>query len=145
MILGKCKPIHLPMKFLQRLKLYGMGFGLGLMVVYGIFGTRSCTTPNEIKMQELIHQKFELSPQALCKLKCLKKNELLLKIELRHFEVNYDASSIHDKPCGNYFLQTKKEFEKEHPYNLVVTDCDTISKINDIQIIDNRICNCQPQ
>jgi len=131
------------MKFYSRLKLYGLGFGIGLLMVYALFGTRSCTTPNEIKMQELVFQKFELSPKAQCKLKCLKKNELLLKVELRHFEVNYDASSIHKEPCGEYYIEAKKEFSAEHPYTLVIKDCDTISKIDDIQILSKTNCNCQ--
>ncbi len=131
------------MKFYSRLKLYGLGFGIGLLMVYALFGTRSCTTPNEIKMQELVFQKFVLSPKAECKLKCLKKNELLLKVELRHFEVNYDASSIHKEPCGEYYIEAKKEFKLEHPYTLVIRDCDTISKIDDIQILSNANCNCQ--
>jgi hypothetical protein len=131
------------MDFSRRLRLYGFGFVLGIMLVYGIFGTRSCTSPNELKMQELVFQKFALSPKALCKLKCLKKNEMLLKVELRHFEVNYDASSIHKKPFGDYYIQAKKEFASEHPYALVIQDCDTISRIDDIQILNNNSCNCQ--
>lgn len=131
------------MKFLNRLKLYGIGFGIGLLIVYSMFGTRSCTTPNEMKMQELVFQHFEFSPKAMCKLKYLKKNELLLKVELRHFEVNYDASKVHQEPCGDYFIQIKKGFEAEHPYQLVIHDCDTISKIDDIQILSNNTCTCQ--
>lgn len=131
------------MNFLRRLKFYGFGFGLGLLIVYTVFGTRSCVSPNEQKMQELVFQSFQLSDKAKCKLKCLMKNELLLKIELRHFEVNYDLSSVHNKPCGEYFIQPKKEFESEHHYNLVISDCDTISKINDINIISTNTCACQ--
>lgn len=131
------------MNFLRRLKFYGFGFGLGLLIVYTVFGTRSCVTPNEQKMQELVYQSFQLSDKAQCKLKCLMKNELLLKIELRHFEVNYDLSSVHNKPCGEYFIQPKKEFEKNYNYNLVISDCDTISKINDINIISTNTCSCQ--
>ena len=78
------------MNFWQRLKYYGIGLLLGLLIVYAMFGTRSCVTPNEMKMQELVFQHFRLSELAQCKLKCMKKNEALLKIELRHFEVNYD-------------------------------------------------------
>ena len=97
------------MTFLKRLRLYGMGFGLGLAIVYSMFGTRSCVMPNEMKMQELVFQDFELSETAKCKLKCLKKNVDLLKIELRHFEVNYDVSSPRKEACGEYFVRPKKE------------------------------------
>jgi len=131
------------MKFSQRLKFYGIGFGLGLMMVYALFGTRSCTTPNEMKMQELVFQHWQVSDKALCKLKCLHKNAELLKIELRHFEVNYDISSPRKKPCGEYFVAAKKEFASQYNYKLVIYDCDTITRINDISITSTLSCNCQ--
>jgi hypothetical protein len=130
------------MTFLKRLKFYGFGFGLGLLIVYSMFGTRSCVTPNEQKMQELVFQHFELSDLAKCKLKCLKKNEQLLKIQLRHFEVNYDLSTVRKKPCGEYFIQPKAEFASQYNFNLVMYDCDTITRISDINITQGR-CECQ--
>lgn len=131
------------MTFLKRLRFYGFGFALGLMVVYGIFGTRSCTTPNELKMQELVFQYMQLSDKAKCKLRYLKKNEFLLKVELRHFEVNYDVSRIHEKPCGEYFVEPKKEHRSEYNYKLVMLDCDTITRVNDISITTANTCTCQ--
>jgi hypothetical protein len=130
------------MKFLHRLKFYGFGFGLGLVIVYAMFGTRSCTTPNEMKMQELVFQHFELSDKAKCKLTCLQKNEALLKIELRHFEVNYDVSAPRKEPCGEYFVEPKKEFISRYAYKLVMLDCDTITRINDISITSPAPCQC---
>ncbi|MDO8999712.1 MAG: hypothetical protein Q7W45_08105 [Bacteroidota bacterium] len=131
------------MNFLKRLRFYGFGFGLGLLIVFAMFGTRSCVTPNEQKMQELVFQNFVLSEKASCKLKCLMKNEQLLKIELRHFEVNYDVSEVHKSPCGEYYIQPKKEFENKYNYKLIIYDCDTISKINDISITSTNSCNCK--
>jgi hypothetical protein len=131
------------MDFWKRLKFYGIGFGIGLLMVYAMFGSRSCTTPNEIKTRELVFQHFEMSEKAKCKLKCLRKNEALLKIELRHFEVNYDVSDVHKDPCGEYFVQPKEEFKNEHNYYLVMYDCDTITKINDIHITTTNTCLCQ--
>lgn len=130
------------MSFWRRLRLYGFGFLLGVMIVYSMFGTRSCVTNNEMKMQELVFQDFELSEKALCKLKCLKMNEMLLKVQLRHFEVNYDLSDVHKKPCGSYFIQPKAEFVAEHPYKILMNDCDTITKIDDIQLTGTNTCNC---
>lgn len=132
-----------PMDFKRRLRLYGFGFVLGLAIVFGMFGSRSCTTPNEIKMQELVHQQFNMSDKALCKLKYLKKNELLLKVELRHFEINYDVSSPRNKPCGEYYILPKPEHSNEYRYNLVIYDCDTISTIRDINITSANTCTCQ--
>ncbi len=130
------------MTFLKRLRLYGIGFALGLGIVYGMFGTRSCVTPNEMKMQELVFQQFELSSVAKCKLACMKKNEALLKIELRHFEVDYDLSAPRKEPCGEYYLKPKKEHATMYGYSLVMLDCDSITRINDIRT-DNTVCHCQ--
>lgn len=131
------------MTFLKRLKFYAFGFGIGLLIVYVMFGTRSCVSPNEQKMQELVFQQFKLSEKAQCKLKCLHKNEMLLKIELRHFEVNYDLSSVHKEPCGEYFVEPKKDFASQYNYKLVVYDCDTITRIDDINITSTNTCSCQ--
>jgi hypothetical protein len=131
------------MNFLKRLKFYGFGFGLGLLIVFSMFGTRSCVSPNEQKMKELVFQNFKLSDKANCKLKCIMKNEMLLKIELRHFEVNYDLSNVHKEPCGEYYIQPKKEFADQYNYKLIINDCDTISKVDDISIPATYNCNCQ--
>ena len=132
------------MTFLQRLKFYGFGLFLGILMVYAMFGTRSCTTPNEMKMQELVFQHFELSEKAQCKLKCLRKNEALLKVELRHFEVNYDLSAVRKEPCGEYFIEPKEPHRAQYNYKILMYDCDTITRINDISITDpNLSCNCQ--
>mgnify|MGYP003351288422 CR=1 FL=1 len=75
--------------------------------------------------------------------KWMRKNEMLLKLEMRHFEVNYDISEIHKKPCGEYFIQPKKEHASEYNYSLIILDCDTISKIQDINLPPNSHCPCQ--
>ncbi len=125
------------MTFAQRLKFYGIGFGIGILMVFVIFGNRSCVSVNEQKMQELVFQHFELSEKAECKLKCLHYNAFLLKIELRNFEVNYDITNVHAKPCGQYFVQPKEGFK--YKFNMVIQDCDTISKILDINITDPKV------
>lgn len=130
------------MTFLRRLKFYGIGFGMGLLIIYAMFGTRSCITPNEHKMQELVFQHFELSDKAACKLKCMVKNIPLLKIEMRHFEVNYDLSNVHKEPFGEYFIQPKKEFADKYKFQFIVEDRDTITGINDFNVVLSPTCAC---
>lgn len=132
------------MTFWKRLQFYGIGFGMGLIIVFAMLGNRSCVSPNEMKMQELVYQDFELSEQAACKLKCLHKNVELLKIQLRHFEINYDLSDANKKPCGVYFVKPKKEFAEQYPFTFVINDCDTISKIYDFTFTVPQTCTCQP-
>jgi hypothetical protein len=131
------------MNFWKRLQFYGVGFGMGLLIVYAMLGNRSCVSTNEMKMQELVYQKFELTDLAKCKLTCMRKNVELLKIEMRHFEVNYDLSDVHKKPFGTYYIQPKTEFKTQYPFTFVINDCDTISKIYDFTTSANT-CSCQP-
>lgn len=131
------------MNFSTRLKFYGIGFGIGLLMVYAMFGTRSCNTPGEIKIGQLMSQHMEFSPLVKCKLKCAQKNEALLKLELRHFEINYDLSEVHHEPCGQYFIQAKKEYAEMYNYTLIMNDCDTITNIYDINIPATAGCTCQ--
>jgi hypothetical protein len=132
------------MSFWKRLRFYGIGFGIGLLIVYALFGNRSCASPNELKMRELVFQYFRMSDKAKCKMKCLRLNEYVLKIQLRHFEINYDLSDVHKTPCGTYFIQPKKDHVSEYNFNLVMNDCDTITQIDDINILKAMpSCTCQ--
>jgi len=131
------------MTFWQRVKFYGIGFLMGCLIVFAMVGNRSCVSSNEMKMQELVFQHFEFSDKAKCKLKCLVYNEQLLKIEMRNFEVNYDLTNVHADPCGQYFIQPKKGFENKYKFNFVINDCDTVSKILDIDISKaGKDCDC---
>ncbi|MBK6523877.1 MAG: hypothetical protein IPG08_17080 [Sphingobacteriaceae bacterium] len=132
------------MNFWKRLRFYGIGFGIGLLIVYAMFGNRTCASPGQVKMRELSFQYFRLSDKARCKMNCLKLNEHLLKIKLRHFEINYDKSDVHKIPCGSYFIEEQKEHAGEYNFNLVIYDCDSVSEINDINILKApQTCTCQ--
>lgn len=131
------------MTFKQRLRYFSFGLLLGIMIVYGMFGDRSCSSPNEIKMYELASQDFELSELAKCKLHCMRKNIDLIKIELRHFEIDYELSAPRKKPCGEYFVQPKQAHVGHYPYKILMLDCDTITRIEDIQVNAGVRCPCQ--
>lgn len=131
------------MTFWRRLRFYGIGFGIGLLIVYALFGNRSCASPGEVKMRELAFQYFRLSDKALCKMKCLNMNNDVLKIYLRHFEINYDKSEVRREPCGSYFVEPQKEHAGEYNFNLVMYDCDSITQIDDINILkQTEGCAC---
>ena len=49
------------MTFIRRLKLFGFGFVLGLILVYFIFGQRRCTGNSVLKIQELNFQTYVYS------------------------------------------------------------------------------------
>lgn len=132
------------MNFWKRLRFYGIGFGIGLLIVYALFGNRSCASPGEVKMRELAFQHFRISDKALCKMKCLTLNEQVLKIYLRHFEINYNLSDVHKEPCGSYFVEPKADHKTEYNFNLVMYDCDSMTQIDDINILKAMpSCTCQ--
>src|ERR1043166_4400489 len=122
------------MTFLRRLGLYGFGFLLGMMILFMLFGTRRCEMPGEIKLLQLLDKQFVLSPLAQCKLKCLRKNEALLKLELKQFEIDYAVSSVHKKPCGEYFVKPQEKYASDYSYRLVIHDCGERAEIRDLQI-----------
>lgn len=114
-------------------------------------------------MQELVFQEIELSEKAKCKLTCvenewIEKNygkkvtrtdtidelyKQLLKVQLRHFKVNYDVSSPRKEPCGEYFVEPQTEFAEQYKFKMIMLDCDSVTKINDIHITASLNCNCQ--
>ncbi len=129
------------MNFWQRLRFYLIGFIPGCIILFYIINKKGCTSPNELKMKELIYQHFEMSHKAACKLKCLKLTNTGFKIELQGYQVNYDLSDVHAKPCGSYFIEGKDK--SKAAFELVIRDCDTITKIDDIRILDPKItCHC---
>lgn len=132
------------MTFLRRLKLYGIGFLLGLGIVYAIFGSRSCASPGEIKLNELVTQYTTIGEKAKCKMECMHMPEMLLKLYLRHFKINYDNSEVRAVPCGIYFVEPREEFKSKYQFKLVMYDCDTITRIDDIQLTSPLPdCACQ--
>jgi hypothetical protein len=132
------------MSFWKRLRFYAIGFGIGLLIVYALFGNRTCSTPGEVKMRELAFQHFRFSEKAKCKMQCLTLNEQVLKIYLRHLEIIYDRSDVRKEPCGSYFVQPKADHASEYNFDLVMYDCDTMTQIDDIHILKAMpSCTCQ--
>lgn len=129
------------MTFWQRLRFYLIGFVPGCIILFYIINKKGCTSPNELKMQELSYQTFQLSPKAECKIKCLGLTKNGFKVELKNYEVNYDLSEVHVKPCGSYYIQCKEPGKGK--FELMIRDCDTITKIDDIKLLDpNLSCRC---
>ena len=129
------------MKFAQRLKLYGFGFLLGLLILAIILKGKQCDSPADIKLQELANQRMEISALALCKLKCLGIDEKKIKTELlSKARVNYKMSEVQAVPYGKYFVEGTKK--SNLGFTVVIRDCDTLSKIDDINLL-SKVCDCK--
>lgn len=128
------------MQFSRRLRLYLMGFIPGCFILAFIINKKGCTSPNELKMLELTHQYFELSPKAACKIKCMGITEKQFVIKLNDYEVNYDLSQVHKKPYGEFYIQSKDE--SPSPFEFVAIDQDTNTVIHDIKLNDLKWKDC---
>lgn len=130
------------MTFQERFKLYMIGFLIGLILVYALFGTRTCTSLSEVKMSELKRQSFKVSDKTICQLKCLHKSPLQLKSELDFFDVNFDKSHPREKPCRIYYLEPRERFKKFYPYHLIVKDCEETTIIQQLIFQKPTPCQC---
>lgn len=133
---------------IRRLKLYGFGLLLGVLVVSFIYKGKGCQMPGSAKLEELGWQKLEYSKHAACRMECRhitesEIRELLGKGEsLGKGKVNYDKSQVHDKPCPSYAIEGTTTSGKK--LRIVIADCDTISRV--VTAIDlkmeNDSCDC---
>lgn len=119
-----------------------IGFLVGLLLVYVLFGSRSCVSLSEAKMRELKNQSFKVSEKTQCQLKCLHKTKSDLKSELEFFEVNFDKSQPREKPCRIYYLEPREKFKKFYPYHLIIKDCDDVTLVNEIIFQKDSVCQC---
>jgi hypothetical protein len=117
-----------------------MGFIPGCIILIFIVNKTGCTSPNELKMLELRHQQMKFGEKATCKLKCLSITEKLFSIKMINFKVNYDLSDVHKKPFGLYYLQAIEN--KDALYEMVIEDRDTISYVDDIKLLTNKVTHC---
>ncbi len=128
------------MPFKQRLKFYGFGFALGLVILISILNKKGCAGLNERKAQELALQVWKISDAQRCKLNCigLTTDTLFMKA-VRDCYVNYDKSEIHADPCGTYVLEGGKGAVAT--FTLLVADCQNTSELQDI--VTSRACDCK--
>ncbi len=130
-------------RFFYRLRVYLIGFILGIFVVKVLFkGRGGCKMPGTLKIEELRSQYLEYSNHATCRMKCRHISEKEIKEVLNSGSVNYSKSNVQDKPCGTYAVEGEVNNKN---LRIVVADCDTISKI--ITVIDLSLekdsCDCK--
>lgn len=129
------------MNFLTRLKFYGFGFVIGLIILMVIMSKKGCRSVNHMKVDELISQYTEWSPKAKCK-----RTALGLDVDTVYFKtmskyrVNYAKSDVHKEPCGIYRLEPLNPDSAK--FEITICDCDTTSKIDDIDIFPKYNINC---
>lgn len=121
------------MNLFERIKLYGLGFILGLILVYLIFGFRACNNISDVKLYELSMQKIYVSENA-------KKILDSLHIPLHYFrtafktgdwKINFEKSQTRLEPCKKYRIEpTPKSTFK---FFMQTEDCGDIFIIRTIE------------
>ncbi len=126
----------------RRLRLYGFGFLLGILVVSFIYKGRGCQLPSSAKMEELSYQKLEFTKHGACRMECRGITEDEIKQLLKSGKINYDKSNVRDKPCGTYAIEGNTA-DGQH-IRVVIADCDSISRV--VTAIDLNLekdtCSC---
>lgn len=128
------------MNFQERLKLYMIGFLIGLLMVYILFGNRSCMSLSEVKISQLRSKTFKTNPTVQRQLKCLHKTSSQLKSEIEFFEIDFDKSRPREKPCRIYYLQPKEKFRQFYPYHLIIKECNDVAWADSIIFQKNISC-----
>lgn len=134
----------------RRLKFYGFGLVLGIMLVAGVLNkNKGCQLPSSAKLEELGWQKLEYSKHGACRMECRHITEAEIKElvgvgqTLGKGKVNYDKSEVHDKPYPTYAIEGTTTTGKN--LRIIIADCDTISKV--VTAIDlkmeNDSCECK--
>lgn len=129
----------------RRLKLYGFGVVLGLIVVSFIYKGKGCKMPGSLKLEELAYQKLEYTLHGECRMTCRNITSEELKEILKNGKVNYDKSEVHGEPCPTYAVEGTTTTNKQ--LRIVIADCDTISRV--VTAIDLNLekeeegCDCK--
>jgi hypothetical protein len=100
------------MTLADRVKFYGFGFVLGILVLSTMLNKKCSNSfgflnPKKMKMEELTKQSLRFSAIAQCQLRKLKMSESDFKQALSKSSINYDRSDISAKPVGIYIVESK--------------------------------------
>ena len=94
-----------------------------------------------MKVDELISQYTVWSPKAKCKRKALGIDEDTIYFKtMSTYRVNYDKSDVRAEPCGIYRLEPMNRDSGK--FEMTICDCDTISRVDDIDIYIKAKSGC---
>ena len=130
------------MTFWRRVRTYLIGFGLGLVMVYVMFGDRELNTwiPSKRVLTTIDSSAVTISDRAKCQLACLNLQEKDWKELQSTATVNFSESSVDKKPCPVYNLETTKNNED---YLLIWKVCESDEKVTLVAIRkDGKRCDC---
>ena len=127
------------MSFWRRFKYYLISFGLGLLLVYGIFGGRDLTTwtPEGRVLQAIDSSKMEISAKALCQLQCNSLSPSDIPGIMDDADVDFSESDTRRKPCPLYHITASDE-----KYFMIWEVCERDEKVSLLAFISGKECDC---
>jgi len=129
--------------FWRRFKTYLIGFGLGLLIVYVIFGDRELNSwvPQKRILTAIDSSEVEISKRALCMMNCLKLEEEEWKNIQKNAKVDFSESNTRRKPCPIYRLHAPYQGKS---YQLLWEVCEKREKVKLLNISEKGAnCHCE--
>jgi hypothetical protein len=114
------------MKLAKKLVFYFFGVGLGLLMVFFIFGDRDIQCnyfPNDRVLYDLAKKEVEWTPQAEEHLGDFLADDIL-QGALERGKVDFSASNARQSPCGLYWLEWDQP-----PKRIQVANCDSVLRV----------------
>lgn len=130
------------MKFWRRLKIYLIGFGFGLIIVYFMFEDRTLNTwtPQQRVLTLIDSLNIEVSEKATCQITCLNLKEEQWQQIQQEASVDFSESSPRKSPCPLYRLNSEY-LGKE--YQLVWEVCEKENKAELLTFqMKGKKCKC---
>ncbi|MBL7943278.1 MAG: hypothetical protein JNM00_10955 [Flavobacteriales bacterium] len=127
------------MTFLQRLSRYLIGFGIGLIIVWIMFGDRDWFgwTPGNRVVTKITTEHLFISTKAACQLDCLAIPDTMVKPMVKEMRVNFSASKPRQTP-KEYVLYGKVD----KALKAVFHTADTASTLVEISK-EGKLCDCK--
>lgn len=128
------------MTFWRRFRLYLVGVGLGLLLVFIFFGQRDWTswTPEGRVLTAIDSSAQSFSERAICQLNCLNIDSTMVFSIQKEASVDFSESSPRKKPCPVYRLRS--EYAEEQ-YVLVWKVCENDEQVELMSIMKpGKVC-----
>tara|TARA_R110002072_G_scaffold180888_6_gene336948 strand:+ start:2001 stop:2369 length:369 start_codon:yes stop_codon:yes gene_type:complete len=119
-----------------------IGFGLGLLIVYVLFGDRELNTwtPQQRILTAIDSSEVSFSDRAICLIKCLQLQDNEWKEIQKTAKVDFSESATKRKPCPSYRLNATY---REKSYVLIWEVCEKQERVKLLTIVEEgRSCDC---
>ncbi len=142
------------MKLANRLKFYGIGFGMGCVMVWVMFyqgdDARASWMPEGRVLEFLEDTEINISEKAKCQLACYGvASEFMDKAFWDNADVNFDESAIDRKPCPEYKITSTTADGKAITVYIEscegCNDCDEgkLAKLRTVEMEGGLSCDCE--